>query len=93
MKRWHKWAAILVVSAAVARYWHLYSKHLDTARLVSVQMCLIDGEQLAQVDDELVAVLSRQLVARKLAGDSFIERAALKRAIIDGLTCEPLGFL
>ncbi|WDE01021.1 hypothetical protein [Thalassomonas actiniarum] len=56
-------------------------------------MCLIDGDKLAPVDDDLVTVLSHQLVARKLAGDSFIERAALKRAIIDGLSCEPLGFL
>lgn len=93
MKRWQKLAAILVVGGAAARYWSLYSKHLDTAQLVSVQMCLIDGERLAQIDDELVAILSHQLVEKKLAGDSFIERVALKRAIIDGLSCKPLGYL
>ncbi|WP_281557792.1 hypothetical protein [Thalassomonas sp. RHCl1] len=93
MKKWHKWAAILVICGAAARYWYLYSKHLDTARMVSVQMCLIDGEKLAPVNDELVEVLTNQLVERKLAGDGFIERAALKSAIIEGLTCEPMKYL
>ncbi|WDE10761.1 hypothetical protein [Thalassomonas haliotis] len=55
---------------------------LRQARIVSVQTCLIDGEPLAPVDGELVE--------RKLAGDGFIERAALKSAIREGFTCEPM---
>ncbi|WDE05248.1 hypothetical protein SG34_028830 [Thalassomonas viridans] len=91
---WRKWTLGLVLSGAVAWYWYLYSKHLNTAKLVSVQMCLIEGEQLDPYrSDELIEVIANQLINKKLAGDTLIERVALKNAITDGLTCEPLKLL
>lgn len=88
MKHWKKLLAILVIAGAFGRYWYLYSKHLDTAQLVAMQICVMDGEALSPINDMAIEMISDQLIARKLAGDGFIERAALKSAIVEGLTCE-----
>ncbi|WDE06121.1 hypothetical protein SG34_004100 [Thalassomonas viridans] len=95
MKHWQKWTLGLVMSAAALWYWHLYSKHLDTAWLVSMQMCLVDREQLAPFKNngELREVVINELIQRKIVGDSLLERVALKNAIKDGLSCEPFDFL
>ncbi|WDE08568.1 hypothetical protein SG34_032105 [Thalassomonas viridans] len=93
MKHWKKCLFVLAIGGVAIRYWLLYSQHLDTARLVSLQMCVVEGESLDPVNDELITIISNQLINRKLAGDSFIERAALSSAIADGLTCEPFDLL
>ncbi|WDD99810.1 hypothetical protein [Thalassomonas actiniarum] len=93
---WRKWTLGLALIGAAAWYWYLYSGHLDTARLVSVQMCVIEEQQkeVEQVrTDELIEFMTDLLINRKLAGDSFIERLALKNAIYDGLTCAPFDSL
>ena len=60
-------------SAGALRYWHFYSKYLDTARLVSIQMCLPGKEQLTPFknNDELIEVVTNPLVQRKRTGESF----------------------
>ncbi|WDE12343.1 hypothetical protein [Thalassomonas haliotis] len=58
-----------------------------------LQMCMIDGGVLDPLNDVTIEMISNQLIEKKLAGDSFIEKFALKRAIVDGLTCEPFDLL